>query len=278
MNRKRFIEKVLQKERVPGHVKKIFLSAEIIASLAKIPPLSSVHPWFKADRTDMRWLPINEDIELPDSAPAPLELLERFIDEASHRVIFEACGCRTAFQCERHPQDIGCLLMGDSALESPPSISREVGPDEAKEHMHRAVEAGLVPMVGKARVDNWIFGIKDRRRMLTTCFCCDCCCMSRYERFFPVSKLDELFPRIDGIRVEVTDDCDGCGDRGEACAERCYIRAIEVVDGRPRITDACRACGRCAIACPAHAIRVSIEEEEFLDKSYERIVSQVRHY
>ena len=28
----------------------------------------------------MRWLPINEDLELPPSAPAPLELLERFID------------------------------------------------------------------------------------------------------------------------------------------------------------------------------------------------------
>jgi Fe-S-cluster-containing hydrogenase component 2 len=278
MERKRFIEKVLLREREPGQVKKTRLSAELIASLSKLSPLSSVHPWFKANRTDMRWLPINEDIELPPGAPAPLELLERFIEESSHRVIFEACGCRTAYQCEQHPRDIGCLLMGDSTLESPPSVSREVGPAEAKEHMLRAVEAGLVPMVGKARVDNFIFGIKDRRRMLTTCFCCDCCCMSRYERFFPVDKLDELFPRIDGIHLEVTDACDGCGDSPEACAERCYIKAIDVVDGMPTITDRCRACGRCAIACPVHAIHIRIDEDRFLEKSYERIVSQVRHY
>ena len=114
-------------------------------------------------------------IELPAGAPAPLDLLDRFIEETSHRVILEACGCRTARRCERHPHDIGCLLMGDSALESPPSIRREVGVSEAREHVARAVEAGLVPQVGKARVDNYIFGIKETRHLLTTCFCCDCC-------------------------------------------------------------------------------------------------------
>ena len=45
--------------------------AEVIASLSKVPPTTKVHPWFKADLTDMRWLPINEDLGLPESAPGP---------------------------------------------------------------------------------------------------------------------------------------------------------------------------------------------------------------
>jgi Fe-S-cluster-containing hydrogenase component 2 len=132
-------------------------------------------------------------------------------------------------------------------------------------------------MVGKARVDNYIFGIKDRRTMLTTCFCCDCCCVSRYERFFPPDQLDELFPRLDGIRVEVSASCDGCGASRAACAERCYIAAIDIVEGRPVISDRCRACGRCALACPTGAIHLRIEEAQFLEMSYERIMAHVRH-
>jgi UDP-glucose 4-epimerase len=136
----------------------------VLSGIGSVPPATMILPWFRSSLTDMRWLPINEDVKLPESAPAPLELLDRLIEEASHRVIFEACGCRIAFQCRRHPIDIGCLLMGDSAIESPPHLRREVGVTEAKEHTRRAVEAGLVPQVGKARVDNYIFGIKDRSR------------------------------------------------------------------------------------------------------------------
>ncbi|MHB8894286.1 MAG: DUF362 domain-containing protein [Candidatus Geothermincolia bacterium] len=272
MGKKRFIEKVLEKDRDPEKDHRSHV-AEAVASLSRVPPTRVVHPWFKADLTDMRWLPINEDIDLPDSVPAPLALLERLIEETSHRVIYKACGCRTACQCKRYPHDIGCLLMGDSALESAESVSREVTIDEARDHARRAVAAGLVPMVGKARVDNYIFGIKERRRLLTACFCCECCCVSRYERYFPVGQLDKMFPRIDGIRIEVTDACDGCGD----CVERCYIAAMTLEGGRAVISDRCRGCGRCATVCPRGAVRVHIEDNEFLEESYDRIRAHVKY-
>lgn len=276
MARKRLIEKVLEKERSPEAGPRKRLLPDLLGSLAHL-PLAWVHPWFRSDLTDMRWLPINEDIELPAGAPAPLDLLDRLIEETSHRVILQACGCRTARRCEKHPHDIGCLLMGDSAIESPPSIRREVGVSEAKEHVARAVESGLVPMVGKARVDNYIFGVKDTRRLLTACFCCDCCCISQYERHFPVNKLDEMFPTVDGFHLEVDSICDGCRSRTESCADRCYVRAIEMRGGRAVITEKCRGCGRCAAYCPVGAVKVSIDDPGFLEESYSRIRAHVKH-
>jgi len=273
MYRRKLIEKVLERERKPWDKPRRGILQEVLSGIGSVPPAPVIHPWFRPSLTDMRWLPINEDVELPESAPAPLALLDRLIDEASHRVVFNACGCRLSFQCTRHPHDIGCLLMGDSALETPAHLRREVSADEAKKHARRAVEAGLVPQVGKARVDNYIFGVKDRSRMLTACFCCDCCCITRYERHLRPGHLDQIFPRLDGIKVEVNGECDGCGE----CVGRCYIKAIHVHDGRAVINDKCRACGRCAVMCPSHAIKVRIEDSHFLDISYERIRAHVKY-
>ena len=112
MARKRLIDKVLEKERSEDERPRRRLLPDMLGTLAHLPPLW-VHPWFRSDMTDMRWLPINEDIARPENVPAPLDLLDRLIEETSHRVIFDACGCRTARRCERHPHDIGCLLGRD---------------------------------------------------------------------------------------------------------------------------------------------------------------------
>jgi len=240
--------------------------------LSRLPLVSRIHPWLRADKTDMRWLPINEDIQLPGDAPMPLNLLDRIIEEASHRVIYKDCGCRVAYDCKEYPIDVGCLLMGDSAIEGSSSSSREVSVEEAKEHSRRAVDAGLVPVIGKARVDNFLFGIKDRSRMLTVCYCCECCCITRFTRNTNMKTLEPIFPRLDGVTIEVNDDCIGCGK----CVEHCYIDAIEVVDKRAVISEYCRACGRCATVCPEDAIDVRVDDPEFLENAYDRIRSYVK--
>jgi ferredoxin len=240
--------------------------------LSKFPLIPRFHPWTQEDKTDMRWLPINEDIQMPEDSPMPINLLYRFIEEASHRVIFDTCACRVGFECKDYPSDIGCLLMGDSALEGPPGLFHEASVEESKELADRAVEAGLVPVVGKARIDNFIFGIKDRGKLLTVCFCCECCCIIRYTRHAPMKFIGPMFPRLDGITIAVTDDCQGCG----TCVEHCYIKAIEIVGGRAVMSDYCRACGRCATVCPNDAITVSIDDPDFIEKSYERIRAHVK--
>lgn len=272
MARKTYIEKVIEKGQKGKKQWGIaFVWVTFMAS--KVPWIPRLHPWVRKDKTDMRWLPINENIQMPENAPLPLNLLDRFIEEASHRVIFDECGCRVAYRCKEYPIDIGCLLMGDSALESPMSICREVNADEAKEFARRAVEAGLVPVVGKARVDNFIFGIKDYARLLTVCFCCECCCITRFTRHTRMEFLEPIFPRLDGITIEVTDDCVACGE----CAKHCYIQAIKVVDDRVVIGENCRACGRCATVCPNEAIEVRIEDPEFIEKAYDRILAHTKH-
>jgi UDP-glucose 4-epimerase len=244
-----------------------------LKGFSKLPLLDRVHPWVRPDKTDIRWLPINQDILLPENAPVPLDLLDRFIEEASHRVIIGYCGCRRMFDCRHYPEDVGCLMMGDSTLEITRFPGREVGVEEAMEHARRAVDAGLVPVVGKARLDNFIFGVKDHSRMLTTCFCCECCCITRYTALSPVKRLDPLFPRLESLSITVTDKCTACGK----CAEHCYIGAIEVSDGRAVIGEYCRACGRCATVCPQKAVEVRIDDPEFLEKTYDRIRSYVNY-
>ncbi|RJP31020.1 MAG: hypothetical protein C4536_08775 [Actinobacteria bacterium] len=238
----------------------------------KVPLPTRLHPWTNPAKTDMRWLPINQDIQRPEDVPVPLTLLDRLIEDASHRVIYDYCGCRKGFACSHYPVDIGCLLMGDSAMESPFSVSREVEVEEAKAHVRKAVDAGLVPVVGKARIDNYLFGIKDRSRLLTVCLCCECCCITRFTRYARLNVLDPMFPRLEGITIEVTEDCTGCGE----CAEHCYIQAISLEGGRAVIGGLCRACGRCATVCPNEAIKVSVDDPDFLEKSYERIRSYVK--
>lgn len=248
--------------------------AQVIGkAICRLPLADKWHPWLRADKTNMRWLPINTDLELPGDTPVPVDLVDCLIEEASHRVLVNPCGCRKAYHCKNYPVDIGCLMMGDSALEISRYPFKEVGVEEAKEHARRAVDAGLVPVVGKARADNFIFGVKDRKRLLTVCFCCECCCVTRFTRLVPLKTIEPSFVKLDGISLEVTDRCEGCG----ACVKTCYIDAIRIEDGRAVIGPYCRACGRCASQCKKNAIEIRIEDPEFLDKAHERIRSYVTY-
>lgn len=259
-----------------GDARKIRRYLNFIENLSRVswlPTLSRWHPWLRTDKTNMRWLPINEDIQVGESSPLPVQFLNTIIEEASHRVILDYCACRRAYSCESYSADIGCLMMGDSALEISPRVRREVGVEEAKAHAHRAVGAGLVPAVGKARVDNPIFGVKDRGRLLTVCFCCECCCLTRFTRHMPVKILEQLFPRLDGITIEVTDECTGCG----ICVEHCFIDAMRIEGKRAVIGKQCRACGRCASVCPLGAVRIAIGQADFLDRASDEIRSYVKY-
>lgn len=266
---------ILPRESVSGRRPRgTGVAVAAMKAVARIPLIDRLHPWVKPEKSDIRWLPINEDIRMPENTPMPLALLDTLIGEASHRVIVDYCGCRRAFRCEDYPVEIGCLMMGDSALEiTRLGPHREVSVEEAREHARRAADAGLVPVVGKARVDNFLFGVKDRSRLLTTCFCCECCCITRFTSAIPIKHLEPIFPRLESVTIAVTDECRGCGK----CVEHCYVQAISVIEGRAHINDYCRACGRCAAVCPNKAVEVRITDPDFVEKTLERIRSYVKY-
>lgn len=242
--------------------------------VARVPYLSRILPWFRRDETDLRSLPLYEDIDLPDGAPVPTDLLFRFIEEASHRTITEdGCLCRISCGCKDYPQDIGCLFLGDSSLDISEAINREVTVEEAKQHARRAIDAGLVPMMGKVRFDNLIYLVKDRSKLLTICFCCECCCVARHLKQMKFEDFDQVYPLLDGVQIEVTDSCTGCGN----CAQQCFMEAIDIFSGKAEIGEYCRACGRCVSICPEDAITISIDDPEYLEKAYRRIRSYVEH-
>lgn len=224
-------------------------------------------PGFRDRDLNISCLPINEDIEVPEGSVLPVQVLYEFIDRASHRVIVEWCPCRRGLGCRRYPDDIGCLMMGKAALEIDPGIRREVTPDEAKEHVGRAMEAGLVPFVGKVLLDNAALGIRNRTQLLSCCLCCECCCISRFARRVPLELREPHITKLAGLSVVVGDSCDGCG----ACVSRCFLEEITIEDGRAVIGEGCAGCGRCATVCKRDAITVSIDDPEFIEEALGRI-------
>lgn len=244
-----------------------FWLLEKTSPLAGRPLVRKIFPYFKKSNLNISCLPINEDIALPENTPLPVQVLEDFIRRANHRVIVDYCACRKTNECKRYPYEVGCLMMGKAALQISPEISREVTVEEALEHVRWAVGEGLIPFTGKARIDNLVFGIRDNGHLLSTCFCCECCCISRFARAVPPAMRVENVVKLDGLSVEVTDSCDGCG----ACAKRCFLQEITIVDGRAVIGEGCAGCGRCATVCKRDAVRISLDNPEFLTEATSRI-------
>jgi len=215
--------------------------------------------------------PHQPDIEGAEGVVLSEQVLDRLIEKASHRVIVKTCGCRKAYRCQHYPHDIACLMMGESALQIPAKMGRQVGIEEAKRHVRDAINAGLIPVTGKARIDNDIFMIPDEGKLLTVCLCCECCCITRYSRHAPHSVLDGIHHPLEGLAVQVTDACIGCG----TCVPKCYLQAIELKDGRAVISTMCRVCGRCSLHCPQHAIKLKLSNPAAVEAVVQRIQSVV---
>jgi len=235
------------------------------------PVLRDLNPWSNKKKNSFTYLPVNERINTEDEILLP-QVVHNFIDEAKHLIIMDKCGCRTAQNCQHHTHEVGCLFMGESTKDFPKGIHRKATREEAHAHVERAISAGLVPMAGKVRVDNDIFVIRDRQQLLSVCFCCHCCCMMTYFKHLPGSQLDEVMPRVEGLLVDVTDACVGCG----TCISYCGFDAISLENGKAVHNDRCRACGRCERYCPQGAIRITNTNPHAVEDVKDRISRYVK--
>jgi len=238
--------------------------------LGKIPGLRSWIPWMDHNKNSMSYLPINKSLSIANQE-LPSEVVHKYIDKSKIHVIMNKCGCRLAGNCQYHTADIGCLFMGETALKMPAGVSRQVTPEEAHKHVDRAISVGLVPMTGKVRVDNFIFLTPDESKLLSVCFCCHCCCMMTALKHIPGDYLDGIMPPVEGLHIEVTDRCVGCG----ACIDICGFNAIQIENGRAVHNSQCRGCGRCEKHCPNQAVKISINNPNLVADVTRRIDSYV---
>jgi len=248
-----------------------FKGLDLLFQLGRIPGVRNVFPWTDPEKNSMTYLPVNESLKENADTVLPPQVLSELIEKASIHYRLDHCGCRLAHKCQQHTHEVGCMFMGESALKLPAGIGRRISKEEALKHADRAMDLGLVPMTGKVRVDNSLFFVPDEKKLLTVCFCCDCCCMMGYLKHTPAEHLDQVMRPIEGLTLEVTDACNGCG----TCVEHCIFEAISIEQGRAVHNGQCRGCGRCERFCPHGAVKISINNPDFKDEVIRRIESHV---
>lgn len=214
-----------------------------------------------------RVVAIREGVEQEDGMVLPSRVAEHLVEKAAHHWIMNSCICREASGCRDYPVDLGCLFLGQAALGINPRLGRRVTREEALEHLLRCREAGLFQLVGRNKLDTVWLNVRPGERLLTICSCCPCCCLWR---MMPALSGDirAKVHRLPGLKVWVTDRCEGCG----TCVEKgCFVKAIRLEGGQAVIGEECRGCGHCVEVCPRGAIELTIEDGSFLESLVERI-------
>lgn len=260
---------------------KIWPITWLSAKATKLPVIgpvfaASVLPLFSKKNLHISYIPINEPIGDPVSTPLPVMIVEDLLHRSPHRVIIDRCTCRDAKQCSNHPVTMGCTLIGEGAKEIDPRIARHVSVEEAIDHLHDALKSGLMPMMGRVKLDNLIWGVRDRGKLLTICYCCRCCCtILQSGRYLPDKAAASIVP-LEGVDIiAYPDKCKVCG----ACEKECFVGAIHM-DGKivVRNMTLCKHCGRCATVCPHGAIQISLKNPKAtMDSLMKRIDSIVNY-
>ncbi|NVM53240.1 MAG: 4Fe-4S binding protein [Candidatus Helarchaeota archaeon] len=256
-------------------LKKAFPRRFLIAKLTKAPIIGKflVRLLDKLifEGSDIIYLPIDQVITQSGEVVLPSQIVEHFIKSANYHWIMNFCLCRASAKCKEYPIELGCLFLGEAAMGINPQLGHRATKEEALEHVRRCREAGLVHLIGRDKLDTAWLNVGPNNKLLTICNCCNCCCLWR---ILPnlASKLGDLVKRIPSVKVRVTDRCVGCGT---CTKDTCFVEAIQLVDKKAVIGDTCRGCGRCVNVCPQQAIELSIGDDQYVQKSIERISAQV---
>jgi UDP-glucose 4-epimerase len=220
-------------------------------------------------------IPVGERIQPGEQYFLPGLIVERLLLAADGIFAMAACPCRTAFKCKNHPRDLGCLHLGPATKNIPMEVGRRLTQEEALRHLERALEEGLMPTILHIPSEAEIFQV-DKTRMLSLCFCCECCCDVRLMlRTGPDRYWDLYNFRLPGLQVVVSDLCNRCGE----CIPACYggEKVISLGSSRAVIHERCIGCGRCIPACPQGAISLSFDPQvDLVDALLEKVTARVQ--
>ena len=210
-------------------------------------------------------IPINKELDSPVEIVPPIQVLDYFIDKSSYIARMNSCMCRTSNGCKDYDHiEHSCLFLGEAAKGIHPDLCQTISQEEAKKHIRRCREAGLMSLVAKAKFDALWLGVGPGDKLLTVCSCCPCCCMSIILPSVgkPLKKtLGRAFARMPGVDISVNEGCVGCGK----CVEACMFAGITLEDDMAVLNEECRACGRCAEICPSKALQLSLDDNYVKD-------------
>ncbi|MGP8154118.1 MAG: DUF362 domain-containing protein [Smithella sp.] len=229
-------------------------------------------PLFSDKNFNITYIPVNANIEPAASEVLSRGIIEELIRKSAHRVIIKKCSCRDSKGCKNYPAEDSCLLLGYDTEFVSPCIARHVGVDEAVWHMNSMISKGLVPLTGRVRMDDFFYGVPNRGRMLTICFCCPCCCtILNSARFFP-NKFRSGIVKLRGARIVIdANKCKTCG----TCIDSCFMKAIFLENGIIKHDhEKCIGCGRCTVVCPEKASVVAMDNA---GTAVDEILGRIKH-
>lgn len=214
-------------------------------------------PFMSETNFNVTHIPINKKINGIENVYLPEQIIEKLINQSSHRVAIKKCTCRDEKTCENFPIDFGCLQLGIGSREIDPRIADHLSKEEAIQHMKKCINAGLTPMIGRVKIDNLIWGVKDRGKLLAICFCCHCCCTVFNSGKFLPGAVTERIVRLKGLSITVDHEkCIKC----RTCIQSCFVGNIAFLNGKIYINpDNCKGCGQCVASCPQKALTAEID-------------------
>ena len=254
-------------------LEKTFPNIKFIAKLTSIPILGKLIDLLLFKDDEIIYLPkdivipINSELNGQEDMVLPTKVLEYFINKAKSHWIMNFCICRKSMECKDYPIELGCLFLGEAVKDINPELGRLVSKEEALDHVRKCREAGLVHMIGRNLLDKQWLGVNPGYKLLSICNCDPCCCLWRISPVL-TPKIGRKIQKMAGVSLKVSERCLGCG----TCMQGiCFVDAIHMVDNRAKITEECRGCGRCVEICPQNAIELTINDEEFVEKTINQI-------
>ncbi|HOT44522.1 MAG TPA: 4Fe-4S binding protein [Spirochaetota bacterium] len=224
----------------------------IVASLAR--------PLVTGKNFHVTHIPVNLNVKGAGSTHIPERVLEELIRRSAHRITINRCHCRDSEHCKHYPIEDACLHLGEGTSHLDPHIATPRSVEGAIAHMRKMIGLGLIPMIGRVRLDDFFYGTPNTGRSLTICFCCPCCCtIFKSTRYFPDDVKDSLV-RLKGLRASINNEgCTRCG----ICVDECFTRALSLGDnGVVWDESLCKGCGHCATVCPEKVIAITVDNVE----------------